>query len=381
MESFVIKKQKSGTEKKYVPDKPLERALSGSEYICVHGVAGVGKSCLVKHVFPGAIYITHDVLRSKQATLSFLEKLRSTDKPVVIENLDIPQVLEMTGWREIVNKKYDISPGKLVVVTTLVQKLALSDAFKCVEVVMPTDAKVAKIGKLFGATKKTAMKVWRRSRNNLHVFTKDVEIAVRFGETLDNERDWFKTPLDMVQDLSCVDGKDEIGDYIGKPVEEHGFMVCMLQENYVDGAVDDTYMDIADALSRCDVWDSMVYGHSWDFMPYFTLEGILRPAYHLGHSLDRDKLRPGSAWTRYSNMVVKINRMRAMARKNSHFSTDPDFFVGLYELKNADLLAKYNLTTQDLDMLNHMSIDKLKTRQLKKLKERLTGSQFYQSWS
>ena len=79
------------------------------------GRTGIGKTYAVHEALQGNyIELTEDILKSKQGTIDFLEKLKSTDTPVVLDEYE--SVCNLIGMREITNPP---SAGKFVIISQI----------------------------------------------------------------------------------------------------------------------------------------------------------------------------------------------------------------------------------------------------------------------
>ena len=86
------------------------------------------------------------------------------------------------------------------------------------------------------------------------------------------EKDIFKTPKDIINDVLCSDETINITDSL----HEHGHVWSAIQENYID-AIDDNSDKITQALSDADFYDVNMYKGNWETMPFFALNAIKIP--------------------------------------------------------------------------------------------------------
>lgn len=369
MEAFVRKRQKSQPEKtQFIGDTTWLSSLN-EKHICIYGDPGCGKTATVLNAFPNNIDFSYDILHSKQNTIEFLNRISTSDKDVIIDGLDVLQSFDLPGWKEIINLDYTISKGRLILVTNNIKKLKLPTFFKCIHVLHPSDKTIVDIGKTKGATVTQSLNTWKRSKRNMHIFMQDIEQVVRFNVTK-SARDVFKTPYDYICDLICDDTDDSPIETLGSHIQEHGFMWCILQENYVDSANCD-YEKIAHLMSDAEVWDNAVYDTSWEFMQYFSTSAIVYPAFLINHTLSRDTIRPGSAWTKYSNTRMKINKLKTIQRRHNTHPLDINEYSLVYLAGNPVVFHNKSFETLDLDFLNGLSACKKSQRELKRVKNEL----------
>ena len=102
--------------------------------------------------------------------------------------------------------------------------------------------------------------------------------------------------------------------------------------------------------------------------------GCVLPAVKIGHAL-RPPLRPGSIWTKYQSACARAKRLEALAQRvpGKRLSMDEILLLHTYAQKgDVGVLKEHGLTTQDLDVLNHLSLyNKIKPKDLAALKKSL----------
>jgi hypothetical protein len=172
---------------------------------------------------------------------------------------------------------------------------------------------------------------------------------------------------------------EHASNYIGKSIEDHGYSWGIIHENYPDAVdIDTSYVDIAEWMSVADMIDTVMYDGNWDFTPIFSLYGIVMPALKINHSLERDAMRPGSAWTKYGNYKMRYSRYKSIYIRNSRFKMDLDAIKLVHSYCVRDgigavpLLENCKITAADMDTINHLSlVTKLKPKALGVIKKKL----------
>ena len=108
----------------------------------------------------------------------------------------------------------------------------------------------------------------------------------------------------------------------------------------------------------------------------FSMYGVVMPAIRIDHALTKNAMRPGSAWTKFSNYKMRLYKLRAMANRKLPIKVNIDY-VHTFQNYNlhrpsVDLLRIYGLESADLDVMNHLCLKtKLKPKQLTNLKKEL----------
>jgi hypothetical protein len=181
------------------------------------------------------------------------------------------------------------------------------------------------------------------------------------------------TPKEYIADVLSSDNGTRIIDSI----EEHGHVWDVFQENYLDskGANINT---IADAFSISDTVDTFIYSHGrWELLCHFFLNAVTIPKSNLGEKLVKDKIRPGSCWTKYGNYKMRLKKFTEIQRK-SHgiLSIDHLCLIKKYaENGNIEKMLEYDLSPQDFDVMNHLAVgSKLKQRDVTRVKKALKNA-------
>ncbi len=323
--------------------------------VCILGKTGVGKTWLVHNVLHKFIELTPDILRSKQDTIEFLTKIKNSDLPLVLDEYEC--VSDLIGIREITEPP---TKGIFVIISQIPVKFDFEINVYNVPVKTPEE-----IRKLFP---KADPYVISTCDGDLRIVTQSLEFK-------SDARDDFQSPRDFL--ISLVSNESNLNPihYIGHPVQEPGNIASILHENYPDST--GNHADIIDMLSRADIIESRVYNGDWELLHYFNLWGCILPSVEIAHSL-KSKLRPGSTWTKYQNMCMRVKRIDAMATRIPEKRLCYDMLLVLRdfaEQENFQILKEYGLKPQDIDILNHLSpYRKIKAKTVSFLKKCLDPS-------
>lgn len=192
--------------------------------------------------------------------------------------------------------------------------------------------------------------------------------ALEFKTLPDN----FTEPKELVNTLFCEQFQSQSTDpwsLLSKGVSDHGYMWSIVHENVMDSPNWDH--DVAESMSLADIYDGVLFSGNWDFMKYFTLEAFIRPSIKINHTLDRSNMRAGSSWTKFNNQKMRKKRVRNM-------ELDIDRIHAIKEMCRLksdgylETLKHYNITRQDLDIINHLALTKkIKTKDLASLKKQV----------
>lgn len=318
-------------------------------FIC--GAPGVGKSYILKAVLEDTIHVElqPEHLKSKSPFLPFI---KTSKKNVFIEDYD-------PIYKPIIERVSDgdnVSRGSLIVTTT---NMCMYPNFETVFI--PKH----KPEVLMSLTDQTGTKVHDaaiRSNGNIR----------NFFTYLDgyDEMDNFQTPKEFIASILCETGPLQIYD----SVSEHGHMWDVFQENYLDSrGVDVT--KATEAFSEADMYDNHMYADGeWNLMPYFVLNSLTIPKSALGEPLQKDKIRPGSCWTKFGNYKMRKQKYEEI-RKKSRMGLGVEELCLLKkyaENGNLEPLMNYKITPQDFDVINHLAVGNgLKSRDVTKVKKAL----------
>ena len=182
-----------------------------------------------------------------------------------------------------------------------------------------------------------------------------------------DDKDIFKSPKEIIEDFFCKPGNIDIEE----TVHEHGHIWGSVHENYLSSDTDH-YDKIMNSLVTADQYDSELYKGEWECMPYFVLHAIKLPKLYMKNLLDKDDIRPGSAWTKYGNQKMREQKVRSIqVRSNTHMKHHEFMLLREYAQKSdVSKFREYNLTPQDFDVMNHLGLhNKLKQREVTKIKK------------
>jgi hypothetical protein len=182
--------------------------------------------------------------------------------------------------------------------------------------------------------------------------------------------DDFKTPKEFIAEVLSDPNHIPIHDSI----HEHGHMWDIFQENYIDSK-GVNLIRATESFSIADMYDSHIYqSGNWNLMPYFVLHALTIPKTSLGEPLNKDKIRPGSCWTKQGNYKMRKQKYNDIRRKSR-------LGLGVEELcllktyaEKGDItkLVDYNITPQDFDVINHLAVGNgLKQKDVTRVKKAL----------
>lgn len=339
---------------RYLPSKgaqktPHEFTKLGPA-VCVLGKPGIGKTWTVYRELTPCIEIGPDVLKSKQDTIDFLNKIRGTETPVIIDEYEC--IHDLVGLREITGPPTN---GLFVVISQIQVKFSFE--IKTYEFpVLGPDAIKALFPDASERVIATCGGDLRRVKQSL-TFKSD-------------DRDDFMGPKDFIASLVCRTGTEVPSKYVGHPIQEPGNIASILHENYPDSK--GRLGIIASQLSMADVIETRVYAGDWELLSYFNLWGCILPATEIAHTLG-PTLRPGSTWTKYQNMCMRHKKIQSISNKIPHCTLDLEALLLIrlqIEKGDFEIFLDYNLEPSDIDVLNHLSpTTKLKAKTVSSLKK------------
>lgn len=360
-------------EKEIIPNHSLVNIIKSNDDICIYGPSGVGKTYLVKSILNrDYIELNEYILKSKIMTIDFLEKIKNTYSPVLIDenNLDLIGLKEIFEYKKN-NKK--ISRGSLVLVTQKIDKVYF---YNCIEIRPPSIDKLVEIGKIKFPNMELfhLKKIAHQSKGNIRNFL----ISLDFSD----EKDIFKTPKDFIYDLICKNGSENPSSCIGKCIYEHGYTWNIVHENFIDSPILslNDISEISEWMSQADLYDVEIYNtdhHSVDFLQYFSHYGVVMPSIKLQHTLSPSKMRPGSSWTKFNNYKMREVKIKALYYKNKQcpnkITTEHIHLLHTYMRHgNIPMLINYGLDFQNIDTINNLSLlNKLKSKPIHLIKKNL----------
>lgn len=338
--------------------KIINRFTDLGRCVCVLGKTGIGKTRAVHEAFGGNfIELTADTLRGKQSTIDFLERLESTDTPVVLDEFET--LCDLVGIREITGAP---SGGQFIIVSQIPVDSKFEFEIVTYEFPVPTFEQLKKIAP--GATDEV-----------IHKSNGDIRQVLKSLRMKSDDQDAFMTTREFVSSLVAKGSTKRPIDYLGHHAQEPGNMVSILQENYPDARGANLAL-IADYMSTAEIFENKLYEGDWQLLPYYSLYGCILPAVEIGHRLNPDKMRPGSSWTKHQNMCMREKRLKSITDRVPYCHLDTDTLLLLRNMAEAgqyDILREYKLEPKDIDVLNHLSpLRKLKPKTVQALKKALT---------
>lgn len=321
--------------------------------VCVLGPSGIGKTWTVHDVLEPCVELTADVLRSKQDTVNFLERIRGTNIPVILDEYEVVQ--DLIGLREI---KGPPTKGIFVVVSQIPVKFDFEIATYNFPVPTP-----AKIKALFPEASDTAI---QKSRGDLRYVIQSL--------TLESDgKDEFTSTRDFLERLVSKTSKVRPVDAMCRSIHEPGNVLAILHENHIDSKTCDHAL-VLDTLSQACIFETKLYEGHWDLYDYYGVMGCFMPAHQIGHTL-KVPLRPGSVWTKHQSACARAKKLEALAKRvpGERLTIEHMHLLFLYaEHENLEMLREHNLKPQDIDALNHINpFRKIKAKTLSYIKNGL----------
>jgi AAA+ ATPase superfamily predicted ATPase len=358
MDSFIkIVEQKKSPVVTTIHTKQIEliqRYISERKNVFICGPIGVGKTFILNTVLEGTNNIEllpHHLKRESH----FLPFIKPSKKHVYIDNYD-------TTFKSIIEQVSDgdrLTRGSLIVTTTT---MCMFPNFETIMIPRHTpNVLMTLVDDRGNDTYMAAV----RSEGNIRNFFTYME-----GYT---DIDSFKTPKEFINDILSDPNPVEICDSI----PEHGHIWDIFQENYIDSEGVDL-LKCSYSFSMADLFDNCIYqSGNWYLMPYFVLYALTIPKSALGKPLDKNKIRPGSCWTKLGNYKMRKQKFSEI-RKKSRMG------LGIEELcllkkyaESGDLepLLEYKITPQDFDVINHLAVGNgLKSKDVTRVKKALKNA-------
>lgn len=324
--------------------------------VCVLGKTGIGKTWTVHDALDPCIELTADILRSKQDTLGFLDKIRGTNSHVILDEYETIQ--DLVGTREI---KKPPTNGLFVVVSQIPVKFDFE--IRTYHFPVPDPETIRRI------VPGVSDDVVARCKG-------DLRYAFQSLFMKSDEKDEFQGARDFLESIVSRTSSVNPSDRLGFSVHEPGNVTAILHENYVDSKTCD-HAHVIETLSEAMVFESKVYEGNWDLYDYYNVLGCILPAHDIGHTL-KLPLRPGSVWTKFQSMCARSKRLGTLAQRvpGQRRTMEHIFLLFRYaEAGNIEVLREHGLTAQDLDVLNHVSpYRKIPAKDIVSLKKLLNES-------
>jgi hypothetical protein len=352
MDAFVTihKQKKVGTISLHDREiKEITSLLENGTNVFLCGAAGVGKTYILNKILDesNSIELYDEVLQKKDL---FLSTIKNSNMYAYIDDYESD-----TAYKSIVETVCNgghITKKPLLVTSKNVHMLP---NFKLVFVPKRKPETIQWLNKNHPRSKIAS----EQCKGNIGNYFSYLEFS--------DDKDIFKSPKEIIEDLLCVPGTIDINETI----HEHGHVWGSVHENYL-GTDTDHYDKIMDSLVHADLYDTELYKGEWDFMPYFVLNAIKIPKIYMKNLLEKDAIRPGSAWTKYGNQKMREQKIRSIQIR-SHTNMKHHEFMLLREYAqkgDVSMFSEYNLTPQDFDVMNHLGLhNKLKQREVTKIKK------------
>jgi len=355
MDSFIkIVEQKKESVVSTIHTKQIElitRYIKEKKNVFICGPIGVGKSFILQKVLEGLnhVELRSDHMKSKSP---FLQFIKPSTKHVFIEDYD-------PIFKPIIEQVSDgnrVSRGSLLVTST---NMCMYPNFETVFIPRHKPEVLMKLTPERGPKVESA--AIRAAGNIRNFFT--------YLDGYD-EMDDFKTPKEFIAEILTEPGPIQIYD----SVSEHGHIWDIFQENYLDSKGVDI-IKTSRSFSDADMYDTHMYSQGeWNLMPYFVLHSLTIPKSALGEPLNKDKIRPGSCWTKLGNYKMRKQKYEEI-RKKSRIGLGVEELCLLKKYaENGELqpLMEYKITPQDFDVINHLAVGNgLKSRDVTKVKKAL----------
>ena len=344
----------------------IENIVNTNDIVCLYGESGVGKTHLIEFVMKGRNWVdlNHELIK----TPDFMERLKNSDCHVVLDDLE-SDVHLVKDLFETIRSGRKLSKGATIVVVRNLSKVDFCNGVYFDPLDNPTMVTIGR-KKFPKEPLKRLEQLARESNGNVRTFLYSIAYS--------GKRDLFRTPRDFVCDLLCESNVNP-RDYIGKPIQEHGYTWDIVHENYPDApGVDLTY--VSECMSQADILDTEIYKGNWNLVPLFSTVSTVIPALHINHSLNRESIRSGSAWTKYGNFKMRDMKYRSMSHRCAHkVDVDSLMLVKTYcqtdQAKALDVCREYRLGSADMDVINHLAlVNKMKSKELQMIKKLLKNA-------
>lgn len=327
--------------------KHIERGKN--VFIC--GAPGVGKTYVLNAVLRGLSHVEllPEHLKSKCLFLPFI---KPSCKHVFIEDYD-------PVFKPIIEQVSDgnrLSRGSLLVTT---KTMCMYPNFETVFIPKHKPEVIMTLTDDRGANVESAA---HRCKGNIRNFFTYLEGY--------DEMDEFKTPKEFIADILSDPTPIPIYDSIS----EHGHLWDIFQENYLDSKGVNVPVT-STSFSDADYYDTHIYSSgSWFLMPYFVLHALTIPKRNLGEALVKDKIRPGSCWTKLGNYKMRKQKYQEIHKKSRMGLGVEELCLLKNYAEKGDLskLVDYKITPQDFDVINHIAVgNSLKSRDVTRIKKAL----------
>lgn len=332
----------------------IRRYIRERKNVFICGALGVGKTYILKAVLEGLnhVELLPEHLKSKSLFLPFI---KPSTKHVFIDDYD-------PIFKPIIESVADgdrLSRGSLLVTTT---SMCMYPNFETVFIPKHKPEVLKTLTDKVGPEVESAA---IRAQGNIRNFFTYLEGY--------DEMDDFESPKDFIAGVLSDSGPIEIYDSIS----EHGHIWDIFQENYLDSEGIDI-IRASHSFSEADMYDTHMYSQGeWNLMPYFVLHALTIPKASLGQPLVRDKIRPGSCWTKFGNYKMRKQKYEEIKKKSRMgLGTEELCLLKKYAEKgDLEPLLEYGITPQDFDVINHLAVGNgLKSRDVTRVKKALKNA-------
>lgn len=321
-----------------------KHSLPREGVVNVYGKNGCGKTTFftkMKHV----VKFDHDILRSKEKTNDFMNMMRHSFVPLVLDDYELVENLPgISEIRKLRVPMYIISTNK---VTSLD---CVTSHYEFPEV------SVEEFAESLGKPVELVRTLLQKANGNMTTVKLDLE-------NFESERDVFMGSKEYVEELILA--KTDQSKFIDRHLAEHGNTFGIVHENYPDFSTD--FATISHSLSDADLIDRAIYTDmSWELMPFFNVSACVIPSMYMDGDAAQQQLRPGSVWTKTSNMLMKRNRLKKLQGVHRDCV---QIWAQKINAGEADAVTK-KFSSYDLDSINQLSFTKIKPRALTSLKKK-----------
>lgn len=228
------------------------------QVVCLHGPVGTGKTTWAKENLE-YIEIDEELLKSKDNTIEFINRIKNLSRHVLIDNYD--------GLVNLPGASFFLTP------VTKWCTFLISNA--------PME----------GVTNR--------------------EINLYKRPVLFHHLDDFTDPINIVdRHLKNIIPRTELIDKIHS---EHGNMMGYVHENYTSSNCSlDTMFNVIHSLSDASIINSYMYEGNWELMPYFVNSACAIPSQLLEGSVTENK--QASVWTKHMNRCMRIKQFKEFGK-------------------------------------------------------------------
>ena len=330
----------------------LKKYIRERKNVFICGSTGVGKSYVLNAVLneTNSLEIDKEHLKSKSPYLTFI---KDAAKHAFIEDYD-------SDYKQLIE---EVSDGSRVTRGSLVVTSVNMCMFPNFEIIFIPRHKPQKLLSLVNDKSPMAENAAVMANGNIRDF-----FSYLNGY---DKKDEFKTPKEFIYDV--LGDPAPIG--VVSSIHEHGHIWDIFQENYLDSAGVDTART-SRSFSDADIFDMQMYSTGdWHLMPYFIVNALLIPKSCIGKPLIKDKIRPGSCWTKFGNYKMRSQKYTEINKRTGLDIGSLCLLKTYAEGGDIKPMLQYGLSPQDFDVMNHLAVgNKLKQRDVAKVKKALKNA-------